>query len=203
MFKWFIPTVIAVICGLITLLGALFPTPIFDDIRLIFVQWAAVITVFAFILAYSSILKVHIARIVQQRKDRVTSIILLFSAVATLIIVVIQGPEGSIPQYLVQHILIPGESALLALTAVTLVLAGMRVFRIRRDMYGVLFFIVASLALFSTIPYFYHRAIDIVLGVFNAAAVAGMRGLLFGVILGTTLIGIRVIFGIDRPYSDE
>ena len=203
MFKWFIPTVIAVICGLITLLGALLPTPIFDDIRVILVQWAAVITVFAFILAYSSILKVHIARVIHKPKDRIASIILLFSAIATLIIVVIQGPEGIISQYMVSYILIPGESALLALTAVTLIIAGMRVYRIRRDVYGVIFFIVVVLALFSTIPYFYHVIIDTVLSLLNSAAVAGMRGLILGVILGTTLTGIRVIFGIDRPYSDE
>ena len=203
MFKWFIPTVIAVICGLITLLGALLPMPIFDDIRMILVRWAAVITVFAFILAYSSILKVHITRVIRQGKDRIASIILLLSGIATLVIVVIQGPEGIISQYVVRYILIPGESALLALTAVTLVLAGMRIFRTRRDMYSVLFLCVVVLVLFSTVPYFYHAYIDIVLSLLDSAAIAGMRGLLLGVVLGTTLTGIRIIFGIDRPYSNE
>jgi len=203
MFKWFIPTVVAVICGLITLLGALLPVPVFDDLRVIFVRWAAVITVFAFILAYSSVLKVHITRIIHQRRDRIASIILLISAIATLVIVVIQGPEGRTSQYVVQHILIPGESALLALTAVTLVMAGMQVFRTRRDGYGVIFFFVVVLTLFGTVPYFYNAFINIVLSLLSSAAVAGMRGLLLGVVLGTTLTGLRVIFGIDRPHSNE
>ena len=142
-------------------------------------------------------------RIIHQPKERITSIILLISAIATLVIVVIQGPEGFISQYVVQHILIPGESALLALTAVTLVLAGMRIFRKRRDVYSVIFLIVVVLALFGTVPYFYITFIDIVLSLLNSAAVAGMRGLLLGVVLGTTLTGLRVIFGIDRPHSDE
>jgi hypothetical protein len=203
MFKWFIPTVIAVICGLITLLGALLPLPVFDDLRAILVRWAAVITVFAFILAYSNVLKVHITRIIHQGKDRISSIILLLSAIATLVIVIIQGPEGFISQYLVSYILVPGESALLALTTVTLVLAGMHVFRTRRDGYSVIFFLVVILALFGTVPYFYNAFIDIVLSLLNSAAVAGMRGLLLGVVLGTTLTGLRVIFGIDRPHSQE
>lgn len=203
MFKWFIPTVVAVLCGLLTLLGALLPLPVFSDLRTIFARWAAVITVFAFILAYSSILKVHITRIVNQRKDRVASIILLFSAIATLIIVIIQGPEGIISQYVVQHILIPGESAILALTAVTLVLAGMRVFSTRRDVYSIIFFSVVVLALFGTIPFFYNVFIDTVMRLLNSAATAGMRGLLLGVVLGTTLTGLRVIFGLDRPHSNE
>jgi hypothetical protein len=203
MFKWFIPTVVAVICGLITLLGALMPIPVFSDLRQILVRWAAVITVFAFILAYSSILKVHISRTIRKRKDRMASIILLISAIASLIIVIIQGPEGYLSQFMVSHILIPGESALLALTAVTLILAGMRLFRIRRDVFGVIFFVGAVLALFGTVPYFYNAFIDILMRIMGSAATAGMRGLLLGVVLGTTLTGIRIIFGIDRPYSQE
>ena len=203
MFKWFIPTVVAVICGIVTLLGALLPVPVFSDLRVIFVQWAAVLTVFAFILAYSSVLKVHITRIIHQRKDRIASVILLFSAIATLVIVVIQGPEGRIPQYIVHNILIPGESSLLALTAVTLILAGMRVFRTRRDIYGIMFFVVVILVLFGTVPYFYNAIINTILSLLNSAAVAGMRGLLLGTVLGTTLTGLRIIFGIDRPHSNE
>lgn len=203
MFKWFIPTVVAVICGIITLLGALLPVQIFNDLRNIFVQWAAVITVFAFILAYSSILKVHINRIVRKGKDRIASTILLVSALATLVIVIIQGPEGYTPRYIVRNILIPGESALLALTAITLLLAGMRIFRTRRDIYGFVFIFVVVIALFGTVPYFYNVVIDIILSLLNSAALAGMRGLLLGVVLGTTLTGLRLIFGIDRPYSNE
>lgn len=203
MFKWFIPTAIAVICGLITLLGILLPVQVFDDLRVIFVRWATVITVFALVLAYSNLLKVHIKRVISQRKERVASIILLLSSIATLIIVVMQGPDGVISQFMVRNILIPGESALLALTAVTLILAGMRVFRTRRDAYGVIFVIVVILVLFSTVPYFYHAVIDTVISLLNSAAVAGMRGLLLGVVLGITLTGIRIIFGIDRPYSNE
>jgi hypothetical protein len=203
MFKWFIPMVIAVTCGIIALLGALLPVPVFDDIRVIFVRWAAVLSVFAFILGYTSILKVHITRVIRQRKDRVASIILLLSATATLILVIMQGPNGILSQFVVSNILVPGESALLALTAVTLILAGMRIFSVRRDVYGFIFFLVVILALFSTIPYFYHAYIDILISLLNSAAIAGMRGLLLGVVLGTTLTGIRIIFGVDRPYTNE
>jgi hypothetical protein len=203
MFKWFIPTVVAVICGLIVLLGALLPIQILDDFRAILVQWTAVISVFAFILAYSSIMKIHLTRAIRRRKDRISSIILLISALATLTIVIVQGSNGIVSQYIVQYILIPGESALFALTAVTLVFAGMRVFRNHRDFYGLLFLIVVCFTLFSTVPYFYHVIIETTYNILNSAAIAGMRGILLGVVLGTTLTGIRIIFGIDRPYTSE
>jgi hypothetical protein len=203
MFKWFIPTVVAIICGLIVLLGALLPFQVLDDFRAILVQWTTVISVFAFILAYSSIIKVHLTRAIRRRKDRISSIILLFSAIATLIIVILQGSNGIISLYIVEYILIPGESALFALTAVTLILAGMRVFRNRRDFHGLLFLIVVCFTLFSTVPYFYHVIIETTYEILNSAAIAGMRGILLGVVLGTTLTGIRIIFGIDRPYTSE
>ncbi|MDF1512834.1 MAG: hypothetical protein P1S60_03385 [Anaerolineae bacterium] len=203
MFKWFLPTVVAVVCGLITLLGSLLPIPVFSELRSIFVQWASVLTVFAFILAYSSVLKVHISRIAHIHQDSIASLILLLSAIATLIIVILQGPEGLISQFMVQHILVPGESALIAVTAITLLLAGLQLFRTHRDVYGVIFFAVVILVLLGTIPFFYHVFMETLLRVLDSAATAGMRGLLLGIVLGTTLTGLRVIFGMDRPYSQE
>jgi hypothetical protein len=31
----------------------------------------------------------------------------------------------------------------------------------------------------------------------------GTRGLLLGIALGTVLTGLRVLFGVDRPYGDS
>ena len=203
MFKWLLPTVVAVLCGLVVFLGALLPSPILTDLRTMFVEWAAVLTVFAFILAYSSVLKIHISRIAHKQKDSIASAILLLSALAALVIVIVQGPDGTIPQFMVQHILVPGESALIALTAVTLILAGIQLFRTRRDVYGILFFAVVTLVLLSTVPYFYSVFMDMVIKLLGSAATAGIRGLLLGVVLGTTLTGLRILFGMDRPYSHE
>jgi hypothetical protein len=42
-----------------------------------------------------------------------------------------------------------------------------------------------------------------ILGITGMISSGGARGLLIGVALGTLLTGIRVLFGIDRPYGGK
>ncbi len=202
MFRWVIPTIIAVVAGLLVLLGYLAPIPIFVSVRIVLVRWATVLAAFALVLAYGSILKVHIARVFRRRiRHRIASLILLVSAVITLVLVLLQGPEGIWVQAILSDILIPGQSAVLALTAVTLLLSGMRLFTTRRSPMAVLFLATALLMLLGTIPVVYPRTVELIVQLVDAAATGGMRGLLLGVSLGIVITGLRIILGIDRPYS--
>ena len=61
----------------------------------------------------------------------------------------------------------------------------------------VLFLIAIMPTPFGTIP-----VLDqLILGVTGMISSGGARGLLIGVALGTLLTGLRVLFGIDRPYG--
>ncbi len=202
MFRWFIPTVVAVLAGLLVLLGYLVPIDALASLRVTLVGWASVLAAFALLLAYGNLLRVHLGRLFQKRvKHRVASLILLLSAVAGLVIVLVQGPEGTMVQTWFEMILIPGQSALLAVTVVTLVLAGMRLLRTRRSVESGLFLIVALITLLTTVPIVYPQALDLTMQFVNATVTGGMRGLLLGVVLGIVITGLRVIFGIDRPQS--
>jgi len=202
MFRWFIPTVLAVVCGLTVLLGYLLPIPILVTIRTPLVRGAAVLGSFALVLAYGNVIKVHLSRIFQQQaKNRIASVVLLASAAASLALVLVMGADGAVVQTIVRSVLIPGESALLAITAVTLVLTGMRLLSTRKHVNSVLFIAVAALSLFSAIPVVFPRVLQIILEFVDAAAIGGMRGLLLGVVLGTVVTGLRIILGIDRPHS--
>ena len=202
MFRWFIPTVLAVVCGLVVLLGYLLPIPILVEIRIPLVRGATVLGIFALVLAYFNVIKVHLSRIFQQQaKNRIASVLLLASALVSLVLVLVLGPDSALIQSVVNSVLIPGESALLALTAVTLVLAGMRLLGTRRHVSSALFIVVAALYLFSAIPIVFPRILEVILGFVDATAIGGMRGLLLGVVLGTVMTGLRIILGIDRPHS--
>lgn len=39
--------------------------------------------------------------------------------------------------------------------------------------------------------------------ILNVPALAGVRGILLGVALGTIATGLRVLVGTDRPYTDQ
>ncbi len=202
MFRWLIPTAIAVLCGLLVLLGYLVPVPTLEALRVLLVQGATVLGAFALLLAYGNLLRVHITRLFQRTsKQRIASLLLIGSAIASLVLVLAQGPDGAVPQTILNNVLVPGESALLAITAITLILGGMRLLRNRRDASSVVFLIVAIFTLLSSIPVVLPRALEIVRRLVNAAATGGMRGLLLGVALGIVLTGLRIILGIDRPHS--
>jgi hypothetical protein len=103
----------------------------------------------------------------------------------------------------VNAIIIPVEASLLAILAVTLVYASIRLLRRRTDMISVLFLISAVLFMLALIPtpfgpFPLDQSIAFFVGMFSRG---GARGLLIGVALGTLLTGLRVLFGIDRPYG--
>jgi hypothetical protein len=67
----------------------------------------------------------------------------------------------------------------------------------------VVFFVVATLMLVSAVPFVVPRALEILIDLITAGGVAGMRGLLMGVVLGVTVTGLKIIVGVDRPHSNE
>ncbi len=212
MLKRTILPIVALVFGVLVLLGTLLPLAVQADvgiirllanIRVILVGWASVLGVFALLMAYFGIWQVHISRIRHSSQNRVTSLLVFLASVGSLGLVLWQGPHGEWPRYLLTHVLVPGESALLALTAVTLTLAGMRVFRTRREAGSLVFVLVTLLMLFTAVPFIYPPLVQKIVDLVNVMAVSGMRGVLIGVALGTTLTAIRILLAMDRPYSDE
>lgn len=218
MLKRVIPTAIAVVFGLLVLLGALFPTTkLLQDVRLGLSEWAMVLGAFAFILAYANLLRVHLTRLRKFRMPdgtlsaasvtkSVTSLLVVVSALGSLALVIWDGPGGVWGQQLLDHLLIPGESTLLALTAVTLILAGMRMLRTHRKAESFLFILTAVIFLLGTVPYWgngFPGGFSYLAGIFQTLAMPGVRGLILGSALGITLTGLRIIFGVDHPHSDD
>lgn len=205
MLKRVLPTIVAMLVGILVLLGYLLPLDFLALLRdWILLRWAVVLAAFAMIVAYLSLLRVHLLRLTSARKHKFTSLLVILSALGVLALVLHQGVDGTLTQHVLNAVLIPGESALLALTAVTLIVAGMRILCTRRTIGGVIFVIAAGIILLTTVAYSLYPDVLAVLrqGV-DILATAGMRGLVMGVALGVTLTGLRIILGIDRPHSDE
>jgi uncharacterized protein (UPF0218 family) len=205
MFKRFLPTIMAMLVGILVLLGYLLPLDFLVTLRdVILLRWAVVLAAFALIVAYLNLLRVHLLRLTSARKKKFTSLLVVLSTLGTLALVLVQGVEGTLTQQVLSAVLIPGESALLALTAVTLIVAGMRILRARRTAGAVVFVVAAGIILLTTVAYsVYPNVLAVLREGVDTLATAGMRGLVMGVALGITLTGLRVLLGIDRPHSDE
>jgi len=205
MFKRVLPTVVAMLVGILVLLGYVLPVESLTWLRdIILLRWAMVLAAFALFVAYLSLLRVHVLRLTSVRKNKFTSLLMILSALGVLILVLVQGLEGPLAQQVLTAVLIPGESALLAVTAVTLIVAGMRILRARRTAGAIVFVVVAGIILLTNVAYsVYPEVLGILRQSIDVLATAGMRGLVMGIALGVTLTGLRILLGIDRPHSDE
>ncbi len=202
MFKRILPTSMTILAGLVVLGGMLFPDlPGLAMARLILLRWAMVVAAFAFILAFANLIRVHAYRVGRRSKGWLTSLLVIGSAISTAVIVFVEGPTGMWSRRILEGVLVPGEGALLALTAVTLTLAALRMLRVRRGAGGLIFILVLVILLIGTYPYFTPLGV-VASWLSEVPATAGMRGLLLGVALGIALTALRIIFGLSQPQSD-
>lgn len=193
----------AIAIGLIVLLGFFFPIPVLMQLRLILTDWAVVIGAIAILVGIFNLVSVHMEKIRMRQKGSSYGVILVLSLIGTFIIGVAFGVESLFMQLAVDAVIVPVEAALMAILAITFVYAGIRLLRQRQDLTTVLFLVVAVLLLVAIMPKpFDNSAIDqfiiYLTGIFSRG---GARGLLIGIALGTLLTGLRVLFGVDRPYG--
>jgi len=217
--KW-IPTLIATITGLVVLFGYLFPNRLLTlyrghvtELRDVLVEWAVIVAAFAFLLGMVNILRVHVRRLFQRGSGRVYSLVLLFAMVVALVLTLIPPllPANAVTQNLpdldqamFDYLISPLGASLAALVVFTLVLAALRLLRARRRLGAVIFLVIVVVILLGSTPL---AGLEWLAGVrewiINVPGMAGMRGLLLGVVLGTVITALRVLMGSERPYSES
>lgn len=169
----------------------------------LFVSWAAVIVAFALLLGLINVISVHVNRIRTKQSGEVYSGVLLVSLVLTLLLGM-GGPMSTNTQFLFNYILYPLESTFSALLALFIATAAFRTFRIR-DMESFIFVLFAIIVLLGQLPigiYLWEELPVIKDWIMTVPTMAGIRGILLGVALGTIATGIRILIGTDRPYTD-
>ena len=97
------------------------------------------------------------------------------------------------------------EVSLLAVLAIILVYAGARLLARRPHWSTILFLVTVLLVLLGSVPLLFIGEVAPLSAVRSwltqVPAVAGARGLLLGVALGTVATGLRILIGVDRPYG--
>jgi hypothetical protein len=196
--------VIAIAAGVLVLLGYFFPG-VFGEIQSILIGWSIILAGFAVLLGIFNLAMVHWKKIGEGGTNRVYSIVLLVSLVLTILLVGISGPSGSLSIWIFNSFQVPAEISLLAVLAVVLLYAVTRLLTRRPKWYTILFLVTVVVVLLGTVPLYFIGEISVITTARNwltqVAAVAGARGLLIGVALGTVATGIRILIGIDRPYG--
>jgi hypothetical protein len=193
----------AIASGLIVLLGYFLPIQPLLQMRLILTDWAIVIAGFAVLIGVFNLISVHMEKVRSRQKGSLYGVLLILSLIITFGFGLLLGPEAPLMRLAVDGVIVPVESALMAILAVTLIYASIRLLRRRVDVMSVIFLAVAVLFLFAIMPTPFGQipGDQIILNLTGMISRGGARGLLIGIALGTLLTGLRVLFGIDRPYG--
>jgi hypothetical protein len=199
--KW-IPISIATVSGLLTLAGYLFPGTVLSVCRDQLIEWAVIIGAFALILGVFNVLQVHGQRVFGSGEGRWYSLALLVAALLSWIPPLIHGPSARMTQAMLDYVITPLGGSFAALVVFTLTLSGVRLLRHRRDPSSLLFIAVVTLSLLGTTPLLgFEWLSDVRDWLIQVPGMAGIRGLLLGVGLGTVITGIRVLLGSHRPHT--
>jgi len=193
-----LPVIIAAISGLV-MLAAFFFQPFTAPFLGLALNWAIIVSSVALLVAIASLFVTHIRFILKGRRGFLYSIVLVLTFLATLILGWYLGLDD--PPYLkgIQTVLVPLENALMALIALILMSAAVKIFRVRGwSVLTISFGVSALVFLFLNLGFFQFDSVPglgAVVSVLQRLPLIGARGLLIGLGLGALLMGLRVLFG--------
>ena len=193
-----LPVIIAAISGLV-MLAAFFFQPFTAPFLGLALNWAIIVSSVALLVAIASLFVTHIRFFLKGRRGFLYSIVLVLTFLATLILGWYLGLDD--PAYLkgIQTVLVPLENALMALIALILMSAAVKIFRVRGwSVLTISFGVSALVFLFLNLGFFQFDSVPglgAVVSVLQRLPLIGARGLLIGLGLGALLMGLRVLFG--------
>lgn len=204
-----VSTAIAIASGVLVLAGYFYvqngngQASLFMNIRLTLLDWAVILAGFAVFIGIYNLFQVHFKKIKKTQLGSLYSLLLLISLAVTFLLGLV---KPSLMGYVFTTVQLPVEASLMALLAVTLTYASIRLLRRRLNLLSVIFLITALLILLGTAPLPFLGNIPVLSDwmrpfIAQVMAAAGARGILLGVALGTLTTGLRILFGADRPYG--
>lgn len=202
-----VSTAIAISAGLIVLLGYFIKIDLILSLRNIILQWAIILAAIALIIGVVNLISVHSQKMSTGESDFLNSGILLFSFVVTILLVGFYGPTSPVSMWIFNNIQVPIESSLMALLAVVLIYASISLLRRKLNLFSLVFVGTSLLILIGSVPILgievpgLYGQDGVRSLISNIPAVAGARGILLGVALGTVATGLRILIGSDRPYG--
>ncbi len=199
-----IPMAVAMAIGFLILIDFFFDESHINALGRFFVDSAVIVVAFALLLGLLNVLIVHLKRIGGRDEGWPYSIFLVAIAVVVLL-AGMPGAETDVVKWIFDNVQYPLQAATFSLLAFYVAAAAYRAFRLR-SLESTAFILAAIVVLLGQVPIgrylseFLPAAKDWILDV---PSTAGVRGIIIGVALGTIATGVRVLMGLDRPYSGE
>ncbi|MDY6866402.1 MAG: hypothetical protein SVT56_00615 [Chloroflexota bacterium] len=197
--------VIAVSTGLIVLAGYFFQSQLGPLLSMI-LDWGILLAGVLGLIGLGYLIRMHILKIAQYQKGAFNSVIVLAAFLFALIAGFILTPNDPFYQNLILNVQIPIEASLLAILAVALLYASLRLIRTRGwTLMSVAFLASAVLSLILDLGFIQTRSGTLgaeLIALLDRLPTAGARGILLGMALGGMVVGLRVLLTVDQPYAE-
>lgn len=198
-------TAIAIAAALLILIGYFVPVPLIQDVQGLLLGWAVIVAGFAALVGIANLIIVHWKRATTPQNRDLGSVLVIASFLLTFGVGIWFGPADPTFQQVISSIQVPAEASLMAVLAITLAVAGVRLLQRRKGVLAVVFVISALIYLVLASGLVaaaeWGSPVKEILHLVERLPVAGARGILLGIALGSLTAGLRVIVGADRPYS--
>lgn len=199
-----LPTAILISVGLCVLGGQLLEFELAPEFTLrqlshVFVDWASILFAFALLLGLLNLAQAHLRRIQQRHEDWSYSVILLVT-MGIVLLAGLSGPTSTSLHWIFRHIITPLQATLLALMVFFIASAAWRMFRMR-SLGTLIMLVTAVIVLLGQMPLgerFGLEFTQLKQWVLDVPNLAGQRGILLGVALGTIVTGVRLLLGINH-----
>ncbi|MCP4358655.1 MAG: hypothetical protein GY796_11610 [Chloroflexi bacterium] len=206
--KKYLPLSIALLFGWLTLVGLLFNIPAITNLVL---GWTSFLVAVALLLGVLNLFVVHFNRTVKRKNIYSFFLILSMLSVFTIAILDTRNiTSGGLDLYF-NWVQAPLEAALASLLAFFLLFAGFQLMKRQHTVWSLLFLVTAVLVLLADVllvtsilptrvETLFFQIQDVIR---NVIVLAGVRGLLLGVALGTVTLAVRMLIGMERPYNNK
>jgi uncharacterized membrane protein YhaH (DUF805 family) len=195
-----LPLYFSLVFGGLTLVGLLL-LPILSSTLL---GWAGFLAALALVLGVLNLLAIHLRR--APRSGYSAALVLSMLVVFALALSDYFGATSGAVEVIMTQVQQPLEAALGALLVFFLLFAALRALRTQRNLWGVFFLVSLLLFLLAAAPLpefvapYFVSLRDLTQRLF---VTSGVRGILLGVALGTVVLGLRLLLGLEHPSSNK
>lgn len=198
-------TAVTIAVGLIVLVGYFLSSALIQNVRALLINWGVSLAGVAALIGILNLLVVHWHKASGKENRNPYSLLLLLAFLVTFAAGMWLTPANPGFQHVITSIQVPIETSLMALLAVTLGYASLRLLQRRKGIMGVLFvfsalifilFLSGFLPVVQQLPLVGGAA-----NLVNRLPIAGGRGILLGIAIGSLMTGLRIFLGADRPYN--
>jgi len=193
-------TAIAVSVGALVLVDRFVASAYLDALGFFFIDVAIILGAFAVILGFFNVLGAHVQRVRNRQTTWPYSLILLLFTLFVLAVGMIPS-MSPLFRDVFNAVQYPLQAAVASLLIFFVASAAFRALRVR-SFESFILVAVALIVLLGQIP-LAAELTTIKDWLLSVPAMAGLRGLILGVALGTVITGLRVLIGLERPYRER